>query len=104
MRGLGERKREKEREREDEKGNLFRVAQQLVNKNVEVVGANCVKENEWKIVEEEDKLMEVWRAHYDGISNEEFPLYRKGPITVSQVCGHSEKISALEVDAKLLVR
>ena len=29
-----------------------------------------MKDSEGKIVEEEDKLMEVWRAHYDGISNE----------------------------------
>ena len=46
-------------EREDEKGNLFRVAEQLVNKNIDVVGANFVKDSEGKIVEEEDKLMEV---------------------------------------------
>ena len=39
-----------EREREDEKGNLFRVAEQLVNKNIDVVGANCVKDSEGKIV------------------------------------------------------
>ena len=91
-------------EREDEKSNLFRVAEQLVNKNIDVVGANFVKDSEGKIVEEEDKLMEVWRAQYDGISNEEFTWDRKGLTNVSQVCGPSERISALEVDAKLLVR
>ena len=30
------------------------------------------KDDDGKIVVEEDKLMEVWRAHYDKISNEEF--------------------------------
>ena len=90
--------------REDEKGNLFRVAKQLVKRNIDVVGANCVKDSDGKIVVEEDKLMEVWRAHYDGISNKEFTWDRKGLTNVSPVCGPSERISALEVDAKLLVR
>ena len=91
-------------EREDEKGNLFRVAKQLVKRNIDVVGANCVKDSDGKIEVEEDKLMEVWKAHYDGISNEEFTWDRKGLTNVSPVCGPSERISALEVDAKLLVR
>ena len=68
----------REREREDEKGNLFRVAKQLVKRNTDVVGANCVKDSDGVFVVEEDKLMEVWRAHYDGISNEEFAWDRKG--------------------------
>ena len=59
-------------EGEDGKGNVFRLANQLVSKNRDVVGASCVKDDDGKIVVEEDKLMEVWRAHYDKISNEEF--------------------------------
>ena len=31
-----------------------------------------MKDNDGKIVVEEYELMEVWRAHYDKISNEEF--------------------------------
>ena len=42
--------------------------------------------------------MEVWRAHYDGISNEEFTWDREGLTYVSPVCGPSERISTLEVD------
>ena len=60
MRGLGE--------REDEKDNLFRVAKQMVNRNRDVVGANCVNNSDGKIVVEEDRLMEVWRAHYNVLS------------------------------------
>ena len=45
----------------------------------------------------EDKLMEVWRAHYDGISNEEFTRERNGLMHASPLCGYSERISALEV-------
>ena len=29
------------------------------------MGANCVKDSDGKIVMKEDRLMEVWRAHYD---------------------------------------
>ena len=43
----------------DRKGNVFRVAKQLVRKNRDVVGAGCVKDNVGKIVVEEDKLLEV---------------------------------------------
>ena len=91
-------------EREDEKGNVFRVAKQMVRRNRDVVGAGCVKGSDGKIVVDEDKLMEVWRAlraHYDGISNEEFAWDREGLTNVSPVCGPSERISALEVDAAI---
>ena len=48
------------------------MAKQMVNRNRDVVGANCVKDRDGNIVVEEDRLMEVWRAHYDVLSNEEF--------------------------------
>ena len=35
------------------------------------MSASCVKDNDKNIVVQEDKLMEIWRAHYK-ISNEEF--------------------------------
>ena len=78
---------------------MFRVAKQLMNRNRDVVGASCVKDSIGKIVVEEDRLMEVWRAHYDGISNEEFTWDREGLTNVSPLCGPSERNSALEVDA-----
>ena len=56
-------------DREDGKGDVFRLAKQLVNKNRDVMGASCVKNNDEKIVFEEDKHLKVWRAHYDKISN-----------------------------------
>ena len=51
---------------------MFRLAKQLVSKNRDVVSASCVKVMMGRFVVEEDKLMEVWRAHYDNISNKEF--------------------------------
>ena len=65
-------------EGEDRKGNVFRLVKQLVSKNRDVVSASCVKDDDGKIVVEEDKLMEVWRAHYDRISYEEFAWDRNG--------------------------
>ena len=56
-----------------------------------------MKDDNGKIVVEEDKLMEVWRAHYDKISNEEFAWDRNGLTNVSPECGPCERISALEV-------
>ena len=72
-------------EREDEKGNLFRVAKQLVKRNRDVVGANCVKDRDMKVVVEEDRLMEIWRTQYDVLSNEEFAWDREG-LTKCKFC------------------
>ena len=72
-----------ELEDEDRKGNVFRVAKQLVRKNRDVVGAGCVRDNAGKIVMEEEKLLEVWKEHYDRISNEEFSWDREGLTEVS---------------------
>ena len=49
-------------EGEDGKGNVFRLAKQLVSKNRDVVSKSCVKDDDGKIVVEEDKLMEVWMS------------------------------------------
>ena len=35
------------------KGDVFRVAKQMVNRNRDVVGASCVKDSDGKIVVEE---------------------------------------------------
>jgi hypothetical protein len=50
---------------------------------------------------DEDELMDVWRTHYDKISNEEFAWNISGLTHVSPVWGPSERISALEVGAAI---
>ena len=50
---------------------------------------------------EEEKLLEVWKEHYDKISNEEFSWDREGLTEVKPVCGPAEKISEVEVDAAI---
>ena len=47
----------------------YELVKKLVNRNRDVVVANCVKDRNGKIVVEEDRLMEIWRAHYDALSN-----------------------------------
>ena len=54
-----------------------------------------------KIVVEEDKLLEVWKEHYDRISNEEFSWDGEGLTDVRPVCGPGEKISEEEVGAAI---
>ena len=66
---------------------MFRVAKQLVRKNRDVVGAGCVRDNSGKIVVEEDRLLEVWKEHYDRISNEEFSWDREGLRMLGQCVG-----------------
>ena len=61
-------------EGEDGKGNVFKLAKQLVSKNRDVVSGSCVmKDDDGKIVVEKDKLIAVWRAQlhekYYGIKN-----------------------------------
>ena len=85
----------------DRKGDVFRVAKQMVRKNRDVVGAGCVRDNVGKIVVEEDKLLEVWKEHYDRISNEEFSWDREGLTDVRPVSGPGEKISEEEVEAAI---
>ena len=55
---------------EDQKENVFRLATQLMSENRDAVSVSFVKDDDGKVVVEGDKLMEVWRAHYDKISNE----------------------------------
>jgi len=56
-----------------------------------------VKGTDGKIVVEDDKLMEVWRAYYDKLSNEEFPWNKDSLTKVEAVCGPSEEITFEEV-------
>ena len=49
-----------------------------MRRNRDVVGAKCVKDSDEKNAVEEDRLMEVWRTHYDKISNEEYIWDRIG--------------------------
>ena len=70
---------------EDRKGTVFRVAKQIAGKNRDVVGGGCMRDVHGDIVVEEDKILEVWRAHYEKLSNEEFPWNREALPVVDAV-------------------
>jgi hypothetical protein len=79
------------------KGAVFRVAKQMVRKGKDVVGGGCVKDSGGKIVVEDGELLEVWRAHYDKIANEEFSWDKKTLTEVGVRSGPCEWLSQEEV-------
>ena len=84
---------------ENEKGTVFRVARQIVRKNRDVVGGGCVKHADGRIVVEEDEVLEVWRAYYEKLSNEEFSWNKDALPVADATEGPCEKITTAEVQA-----
>ena len=84
---------------QDEKGSVFRVAKQIVGNNKDLVGEWCIKDIDGKIVTNGDKLLEVWRAYNDKLSNEEFPWDKDTLTKVSMGSGPRERMSLEEVSA-----
>jgi hypothetical protein len=82
---------------EDGKGRLYRAVKQMVKRNKDVVGGGCMKDKDGKVVVEEEGLKEIWRSHFDRISNEEYKWDKtmlEGGDTVS---GPIDEISCQEV-------
>ena len=77
------------------------MAKLIVRKNRDVTGGGCVKDTCGRIVVEYVKLMEVWKAYYERLSNEEFPWDENTLMKVKAVSGPSEKISLKEVMAAI---
>jgi Reverse transcriptase (RNA-dependent DNA polymerase) len=68
-----------------------------MRRNKDVVGGGCVKGADGKIVVDEDKMMEIWRTHYEKLSNEEFP-WNKETLTVADITDRPcEEITISEV-------
>jgi hypothetical protein len=59
-------------ESEFEKGTVFSVGKQMVGKHRDVVGADCVKGSDRKLVTGEAALKDKWEAYFDKLLNEEF--------------------------------
>ena len=94
----GERKKLVEKLAEQEgRGNLFRVAKQMMSKNRDVVGDGCIKDSAGDVIVEQDKIKEVWRRHYEKLLNEEFDWNRDGLETVDAVSGPADVILVSEV-------
>ena len=83
----------------DSKGTVFRVAKQMMRRNQDVTGGDCVKDAQGKVVVEEEKLLEIWRAYYDKLSNEEFAWDKETLTEAGKISGPCEKITVQEVKA-----
>ena len=86
---------------EEGKGKLFRMVKQMTKKNRDISGAGCIKDTGGKIVVEEDVIKEVWRAHFEKLSNEEFDWDRNSLDTLNPVSGPGEEITCQEVRAAM---
>ena len=45
----------------------------MVKINAVVCGGGCLKDGNGKVVVDEEKIQEIWRYHFEKLSNEEFP-------------------------------
>ena len=57
---------------EDGKGNVFRVAKQMVGLNKDITASGCVKGVDGRTIVEEKKIMRRWKEYYEQLLNEEF--------------------------------
>jgi len=57
---------------EDGKGNVFRVAKQMVGLNKYITVSGRVKGMDGRTIVEEKKIMRRWKEYYDQLLNEEF--------------------------------
>src|SRR3954469_14534375 len=57
---------------EDGKGNVFRVAKQMVRLNKDITESGCVKGVDGRTVVEEEKIRQRWKEYYEQLLNEEF--------------------------------
>jgi len=71
---------------EDAKGNIFKIAKQMVKKNKDVVGARCMKDVDGIIVVDNEKIMEVWKRYYEEVMNEEFDWDKDNLEIVRLIC------------------
>ena len=88
-----------ELETQDAKGKekVFKMAKILVEKNKDVVGGGCIKDEKGKIVVEEERVRDVWAAYYEKLLNEEFDWNRNELSDADAVSGPLEEISMQEV-------
>src|SRR2546425_988520 len=65
-------------EAEDDKGNVFRVAKQMVGLNKDITASECVKGVDGRTVVEEEGIMQRWKEYYEQLLNEEFDWNKDG--------------------------
>jgi len=53
------------------KKNVYRVVKQMTKSRQDVVGVNCVKDVNGKVLVESDQLKEIWGKYREKLLNEE---------------------------------
>jgi hypothetical protein len=56
---------------EDGKRNVFRIAKQMAKERQDVVGGNCLKNGEGKLVIDSDGIKDAWKKYMERLLNEE---------------------------------
>ena len=82
---------------EEGRGNLFRVAKQMIERNRDIVGDGCIKDCDGNVVVEQDRIKEVWRKYFEQLLNEEFDWDRNSLETELVVGEPGEEITTSEV-------
>src|SRR6267154_48759 len=84
---------------EDGKGNVFRVAKQMVGLNKDITASGCVKGADGTTIVEEEKIMQRWKEYYERLLNEEFEWNKDsiGEINKVETSVEERVISAAEV-------
>ena len=86
---------------EDMKGNLFRIAKQLVRNNKDVVGSGSVKDREGNIAVDDSRIKQVWKEYFQKLLNEEFEWNKDLLEDASPTGVPAERITEEEVRAAI---
>src|SRR5208282_878816 len=86
---------------EDMKGNLYRIAKQLVRNNNAVVGSGSVKDRDGNIAVDDSRIKEVWKEYFEKLLNEEFEWDKELLEDASPTSGPAERITEEEVRVAL---
>src|SRR6267154_125457 len=84
---------------EDGKGNVFRVAKQMVGLNKDITASGCVKGVDGRTIVAEEKIMQRWKEYYERLLNEKFEWNKDSIREINEVEASMDErvISAAEV-------
>ena len=77
------------------------MARQMGKDNKDIVGGGYIKDSSGLLTVDEDKVREVWRAHFDDLLNVEFSWDKKSLVESDAISGPAECISKEEVRAAM---
>ena len=56
----------------DSRGEIFRMAKQMISQNKDLIGEQCVKDDMGKVLVDHGEIRNAWRSYYEHLPNEEF--------------------------------